>query len=74
MNPYLFQSPAGAASTFEPATQLTPQLATVYPAPSRSFGVRLVHRAWSYGLTWVTPSQLCPRSPWNNYILSQWGI
>ena len=51
--------------------QLTPQLATVYPAPSRSFGVRLVHRARSYRLTWVTPaSGLCPRSPRNKYILS----
>lgn len=42
MNPCLFQSPAGAASTFEPF--LTPVLATLYTAPSRSFGVRWFHR------------------------------
>ena len=54
MNPCLFQSPAGAASTFEPFR--IPVLATLYTAPSRSFGVRLVHREWSYGLSWVSPA------------------
>jgi len=62
MNPCLFQSLAGAASTFKPA-QLAPQLATVYPAPSRSFGVRLVHSARTYGLSWVTPAPGFARAP-----------
>ena len=61
MNPCLFQSPAGAASTFEPFR--IPVLATLYTAPSRSFGVRLVHREWSYGLSWVSPLRLCLPSP-----------
>ena len=62
MNPYLFQSPAGAASTFEPFR--IPVLATLYTAPSRSFGVRLVHRERSYGLSWVSPIfRLCLPSP-----------
>ena len=61
MNPCLFQSPAGAASTFEPFR--IPVLATLYTAPSRSFGVRLVHREWSYGLSWVSPFRLCLPSP-----------
>lgn len=42
MNPCLFQSPAGAAQTFEPFR--IPVLATLYTAPSRSFGVRWSHR------------------------------
>ena len=58
MNPCLFQSPAGAASTFEPFR--VPALATLYTAPSRSFGVRLVHREWSYGLSWVSPARALP--------------
>ena len=42
MNPCLFQSPAGAAWTFEPFR--IPVLATLYTAPSRSFGARWFHR------------------------------
>ena len=56
MNPCLFQSPAGAASTFEPFR--IPVLATLYTAPSRSFGARLVHREWSYRLSWVASARI----------------
>ena len=43
----------GAAGPHLSHLSVTPRLVTSYTAPLGS--VRLVHRGWSYGLTWVSP-------------------